>query len=426
MGLGFSGIRELITFLNHDRTDHQGNPNPVWDLRKAPCEKGHNCDRDSVFEVRMMEGISQSGRFTRDFLYRGFNNDARGEGGSDHTVFNGMFPIIPGSRKTYTDFRWSQPGRWSKQHEDHWQAAPGDQFPFAYQVITDPFTGKRDGILKKCEETDTCPKGIIHLIGGFETWGARDDLISTDGLGHYIGLPENVREFVVPGANHGGGSGVATIPTLTPIDVYPISAVRESTIDRALVPVLEEWVGKGVRPPDSLYPSPANGLAAPPADQAAVGFPDLSSLGITYPAGLYNPLVVTKYSIGGIPFPNLSEEYTVLVSKTDSDGNELAGVRVPEVVAPLATYTSWNVRAPGHAAGDGGYYLGSTFVFASTEAERIAHGDPRPSLAARYSSKADYVSKVQAAAEALVQQRLLLPEDVQVYVEDAQTQTVLP
>jgi hypothetical protein len=422
MGLGFSGIRELITFLNHDRTDHRGNPNPVWDLRMAPCER-HDCDRDSVFEVRMMEGISQSGRFTRDFLYQGFNNDARDEGDSSRTVFNGMFPIIPASRKTYTNFRWSQPGRWSKQHEDHWQ--PGDQFPFAYQVITDPVSGRTDGIMKKCLETKTCPK-IIHLIGGFETWGGRDALVTTDGRGHDIRLPENVREYVVPGANHGGGGGVATIPTLSPIDKYPISAVEESTIDRGLAPVLEEWVGKDVPPPASLYPSHANGLAAPPADQSAVGFPDLSSLGIVYPAGLYNPLVVTEYSTGGIPSPDLSRNYTVLVSKTDSDGNELAGVRVPEVVAPLATYTSWNIRTTDHAPGEGGYYLGSTFVFASTEAERIANGDPRPSLAARYSSKADYVNKVRAAAEALVKQRLLLQEDVQVYVDAAQSQTVLP
>jgi hypothetical protein len=434
MGLGFSAIRDLITFLNHDRTDHHGNPNPVWGIRSARCER-NDCDRDSVFEVRMMEGISQSGRFTRDFLYQGFNNDARaserfnndvrasGNGDSRHTVFNGMFPIIPASRKTYTNFRWSQPGRWSKQHEDHWQ--PGDQFPFAYQVITDPVSGRTDGILKDCLETKTCPK-IIHLIGGFETWGGRDALVTTDGRGHDIGLPENVREYVVPGANHGGGGGVATIPTLSPIDKYPISVVVESTIDRALAPVLEEWVAKDVSPPASVYPSKANGLAAPPADQSGVGFPDLSSLGIAYPAGLYSPLVVTKYSTGGIPSPDLSKNYTVLVSKTDSDGNELAGVRVPEVVAPLATYTSWNIRTTGHAPGDGGYYLGSTFVFASTEAERIANRDPRPSLAARYSSKADYVNQVQAAAEALVKQRLLLQEDVQVYVDAAQSQTILP
>ena len=439
MGLGFSGLRDLITFLNHDRTDHQGNPNPVWDLRNAPCER-HDCDRSSVFEVRMMEGISQSGRFTRDFLYQGFNNDARSDdnsrhhddwvddghgddhGSGSHAVFNGMFPIIPGSRKTFTNFRWSQPGRWSKQHEDHWQ--PGDQFPFAYQVTYDPLSGKRDGVLKQCLETDTCPK-IIHLIGGYETWGARDSLVSTDSFGHDIGLPNNVREFVVPGANHGGGSGVATIPPINPTCKYPTSAVIESTFDRAMVPVLEDWVGKGVTPPDSRYPSHANHLLANPADRSAVGFPDLSSIGITYPSGLFNPLVVTRYK-STIPFPNLAENYTVLVSKTDSDGNELAGIRVPELVVPLATYTSWNMRAANHAPGDACPAAGSTFVFAATKAARLASGDPRPSLEERYSSKADYVNKVQAAAQALVNQRLLLPEDVQVYVTGAQNQTVLP
>jgi hypothetical protein len=114
------------------------------------------------------------------------------------------------------------------------------------------------------------------------------------------------------------------------------------------------------------------------------------------------------------------------VSKTNSDGNELAGVRVPDVAVPLATYTSWNLRGPSHAPGDGCSFVGSTLPFASTRAQRMASGDPRPSLEERYSSKADYVSKVQAAAEALVKQRLLLEEDVQVYVTAAQNQTVLP
>jgi hypothetical protein len=428
-GIGFAAVRDLVTFLNHDQKDQQGNPNPLSDLRSAPCEQRH-CSRNSNFEVTIIEGVSQSGRFTRDFLWQGFNNDAREgqsyvandeHGARSHAVFNGMFPIISGSRKTYTNFRWSQPGRWSKQHEDHWQ--PGDQFPFAYNVITDPLSGKTDGILRKCLETDTCPK-IIHLVGGFETWGARDSLVTTDSSGHDLELPDNVREYVVPGANHGGGGGVAAL-SKSALCQYTSSAVVEGTVDRALVPALEQWVANDVPPPPSLYPSNANGLLAPPADQSAVGFPNLTSIGVTYPAGLYNPLVVTNY-FEGIPSLELPKNYTVLVSKTDSDGNELGGVRVPEVVVPLATYTSWNLRTTNHAPGDACFFLGSTFTFAPTKAARIASGDPRPSLEERYSSKADYVSKVQAAAEALVQQRLLLQEDVQVYVNAAQNQTILP
>jgi hypothetical protein len=127
-----------------------------------------------------------------------------------------------------------------------------------------------------------------------------------------------------------------------------------------------------------------------------------------------------------IPVADLSRIYPSLVSRTNADGNEIAGVRVPDVAVPLGTNTSWNVRAPGHTAGEGCYFQGSTVFFAPTRAARMASGDPRPSLEERYRNKADYVNRVQAAAEALVAERLLLPEDVAVYVNAAQAQTVLP
>ena len=418
MGIGFAAVRDFITFLKYDQHDAQGNANPLNDFQHAPCiGSGKQCHGggNSNFEVAVMEGISQSGRFTRDFLWRGFNDDARG-----HEVFNGMFPIIPGSRKTYTDFRFAQPGRWSKEHEDHWQ--PGDQFPFAYNVIRDPVSGVTDGIMKKCLESNTCPK-IIQLDGGFETFGARDSLVSTDGTGHDLTIPDNVRLYVVPGASHGGGNGVAAI-SQSPVCQYPGSAVVERTIDRALAPVLVDWVANGTAPPASRWPSVVAGTFAPPTDQAAVGFPDLSSAGIPYRGDLYNEISVTDYT-NAVPVADLSRKYTVLVSKTDRDGNEIAGVRVPDVVVPLATYTSWNVRAAGHTPGEACISSGSTLPFAATAAARQASGDPRLSLAERYSSKADYVAKVQAAAQALVEQRLLLPEDVAGYVQSAQTQTLL-
>jgi len=223
--------------------------------------------------------------------------------------------------------------------------------------------------------------------------------------------------------DHGGGGGVAALAQ-SPLCRYPGSAVILSTFNRSVIPLLEQWVARGTRPPPSAYPSNRTRDAAPIESQAAVGFPDLTSLGISYPANLSNELYVTDYSHAA-PVVDLSKPYKVLVSKTDSDGNELAGIRVPEVAVPLATYTSWNVRTTGHAPGDACFYQGSTFPFAATRAERLANGDPRPSLAERYSSKADYVSKVKAAAEALVRQRLLLEEDVQVYVSGAEAQTLL-
>ena len=418
MGIGFAAVRDFVTFLKYDEHDRQGTANPLNDFQQAPCMgRGNGCRGRgrSNFEVAVMEGISQSGRFTRDFLWRGFNDDARG-----HAVFNGMFPIIPGSRKTFTDFRWGQPGRWSKEHEDHWQ--PGDQFPFAYNVIRDPVSGATDGILRKCRRGNTCPK-VIQLDGGFETFGARNSLVSTDGAGHDLPIPDNVRLYTVPDANHGGGNGVASLGT-SAVCQYPTSQVIERTFDRALAPVLVDWVANGTPPPDSRWGSVAAGTFVTPTDQAAVGFPDLAPIGIPYRGDLYNEISVTDYS-NAVPVADLSRQYKVLVSKTDADGNELAGIRVPEVVVPLATYASWNVRAPGHTPGEACISSGSTFPFAATTAEQQAAGDPRPSLEQRYASKDEYVSKVQAAAEALVAQRLLLPEDVAVYVDAAQAQTLL-
>src|SRR6266852_7223889 len=37
--------------------------------------------------------------------------------------------------------------------------------------------------------------------------------------------------------------------------------------------------------------------------------------------------------------------YPSFVPKTDGDGNDLAGIRLPEVQVPLATYTGWALRA---------------------------------------------------------------------------------
>lgn len=421
MGIGFAAVRDLITFLNYDRTDHEGHPNPLNDFRKAPCSSDQ-CRPNRNFDVTIMEGISQSGRFTRDFLWRGFNYDARdANGNSGHSVFNGMFPIIAGSRKTYTDFRWSQPGRWSKEHEDHWQ--PGDQFPFAYNVITDRVSGRTDGILKKCLATDTCPK-IVQLDGGFEFFGARASLVATDGEGHDLAIPDNVRLYEVPGTNHGGGGGVDTLSHPTQC-IYPSSQVIESTFDRALTPVLVDWVANDTSPPPSEYPSVAAGTLAPPTDQTAVGFPDLTSAGYPYYGYLYNPIVVTDYT-NAVPVPNLSEAYEVLVSKTNADGNEIGGIDVPEIAVPIATYPDWNIRGPGHSPGDACISNASTLPFAANKAARLADGDPRPSFQERYGAKAQYVAEVQAAAEALVAKRLLLPEDVSVYVNAAQSETLFP
>jgi len=112
------------------------------------------------------------------------------------------------------------------------------------------------------------------------------------------------------------------------------------------------------------------------------------------------------------------QAYATRVSAVDADGNELAGIRLPDIAAPLATYTGWNVykAQPGELCDRDGSYI----PFARTRAERVAAGDPRPSVEERYGTRAAYIAKVKAAADELVRERLLLPDDAAHYVKDAE------
>jgi len=133
-GLGFLGIRDLISFLRYDQTSM----NPLKGLIK----------------MSIGTGISQSGRFIKDFLYLGYNND-----NMNRWVFEGILPLVSGARRTFTNYRFAKPGDYSRQHETHY--TPGDQFPFTYTVYKDPITNKYDGILKKAIARGKVPK-IYH------------------------------------------------------------------------------------------------------------------------------------------------------------------------------------------------------------------------------------------------------------------------
>jgi len=97
-GLGFLGIRDLISYLRHESKDSAGNANPIAGRTKTT----------------LATGISQSGRVIRDFLWQGLNTDA-----NLRQVFDGVLTLVGGSRKTYTNYRWAKPGDYSRQHETH-------------------------------------------------------------------------------------------------------------------------------------------------------------------------------------------------------------------------------------------------------------------------------------------------------------------
>ena len=118
--------------------------------------------------------------------------------------------------------------------------------------------------------------------------------------------------------------------------------------------------------------------------------------------------------------------YVALVPQVDADGNEVAGIRLPPIAVPLATYTGWNLYAAPYPEGEFCDREGSYVPFAPTRAERAAQGDPRLSLEERYGSQTAYVQKIDEVVRALLAERLLLPEDAARYVHEARQQTLLP
>jgi hypothetical protein len=389
MGLGFSAVRDLVAFMRHDSADADGRPNPL------------KLDGRPGIDYVLAYGASQSGRFLRDFIWQGFNEDLHGR-----KVFDGVIATVAGSRKAFINFAFAQPGRFSRQHED--RLFPHDQFPFSYAPTTDSVSGRTDGILVRCQASNSCPR-IMQTEASTDFWHGRASLLVTDGKGIEISVPDNVRLYLFASIQHGGGS----VATNFPFNQYPANPAEYGAVHRALVVALDEWVGRGVLPPASRFPRVSEGTLISPAPNI-YGFPAIP--GVKYP-GLVNELSEMDYSEQP-PKPIPGHNYVILVPKVDEDGNEVAGVRIPAIAVPRGTHTGWNLRRRGFAEGEL-VLLGSYFPFAASKEERLASGDPRPSLEERYPTDDDYVSKIKRAADELLDMRLLLSEDVERIVNSA-------
>ncbi len=393
-GLGFAATRDLVSFLRNDSTD----ANPLV-LRGGTAGK-------SPIQWTIGFGSSQSGRFLKDLIYQGFNLDTAGK-----RVFDGAIPLKGGSRKTYTNYEFSMPGRFSTNVENHFY--PGDQFPFSYEKLTDPLSGKSDGVLERCRATNSCPK-IMHPDTGTETWSARASLIVTDPLGKSdVAIPDNVRMYYLSSTQH----GPATTPAKGICQQLSNPLPFDQTL-RALLVSMQDWVSTGAAPPASRFPKISDGTFVSSMPQATQGFPNIPGVGYN---GKLNRLFVIDYS-SPLARPIEGKEYNVLVPKVDSDGNEIGGVRNVQLQVPLGTYSGWNLRAAGFIENEGCYLTGSYIPFAKTAAERRATGDPRLSLEERYGTQQKYVDLVIAAAKRLMTDRFLLTEDADRVIRAAATE----
>jgi hypothetical protein len=287
---------------------------------------------------------------------------------------------------------------------------PENWFPFSAASATDPFSGKTAALFRG----DASDPFLIETNTSTEYWQKGASLIHTDPKGERdVALPANARAYLIAGTMHAGR------PYITPSAgacANLSNPHNPAPALRALIAALEDWLVKGVAPPPSRVPTVANGQAIEVAR-----FPALKSL--TLPPGVHRILPPVDWIDppgSGVALASAASDaaYGARVSAVDADGNETAGIRLPPIAVPLATYTGWNVyrAAPGEMCDRTGSYL----PFARTRAERDAASDPRPALEERYASRAEYVAKVRAAADALVADRLLLPADAQAYVRAAE------
>jgi len=379
MAMGFAAIRDVTAFLTHNTAID----NPLAENRKTTIDK----------TIGM--GVSQSGRLMRDFLYQGFNQDELGR-----QVFDGMLVQIPGGRRTFANSRFSQLSRNPGPHAD--DLYPVDQFPAAFETSTDPLTGKTEGLLKSCRQTNTCPR-IMQMDSEYEFWSSHASKVVTDGAGRDLPLPAEARAYLVVGSQHFPTPVSQAMPTCA----LPVSPVSPAPVGRALLTALNAWITTDTAPPASRYPTLARGTLVP-AEGLYPSIPGLPYKGVYGEARLI---------VDGAPLPQVKGEYPLYMPAVDRDGNAIDGVRLPIIEAARATYVGWNPKS--NNADGLCTQMGSAVPFAATREARQAKQDPRLSIEERYPRPAAYEAAVIASANELVRARLLLPEDAKAAIEDA-------
>ena len=390
VGLGLLATRDIVAWLRHGKTDSAGTANPLA----------------GALGRAYAYGRSQSGRFLRQMLHLGLNRDE--EGG---IVFEGMLPNVAGGKMGEFNVRFGQPSSLSSRSVNNLP-------PFL-----DLEPDGADGILAEVTRRGVAPK-VIYTNTSSEYWGGHGALahVTSDGRAD-AALPDNVRSWLFCGTQHAPAnlpisdtnpdSGARGTQALNYVDYRPLM--------RAALAHLDNWVTHNEAPPAHGYPSytdsniiEAGKLADRFAALPGVEFPERHKVMRRLDFGP-NRAVPTV-----IP-PGVGDAYPSLVSTVDSDGNEVGGIRLPAVAVPLATYTGWNVRhadigGTGQVLSPGGTVVGGAIPFAVSRAERMASGDPRPSIEERYASRDEYLARVREYAETLVQQSFLLVEDVDVVV----------
>jgi hypothetical protein len=367
--LGFAATRDLVSWLRHDPKAAEVTGRPI----------------SHVLAI----GFSQGGRYLRNHVSEGFNRDERGR-----RVFDGIHSHTAGIGRVFYNTPFAQPARTGTQHEDH--DFPENEFPFSTAMQSDPLTGRKGALFRG----DGCDPLLIETNTSTEYWQKGASLLATDPLGQKdVALPDNSRLYMIAGTQHGGRAGAPSDPGP---DVNPRNPHSPMPAVRALLVALDEWVASGKAPPASRRPTLADGTLVEPDKTGFPAIPGAAVVKVTNrvapPGDWVKPAAPQQF-------------YRTLVCKVDADGNEVTGIRLPDIAVPLATYTGWNEYKGPYPTGEMADRDGSYLAF------------PPAKIAERYRNRADYVGKVQAVVDQLTKDRLLLQEDAEHYLAKARAET---
>lgn len=394
VGTGLAGTRDIVSFFKYDTSD----ANPLPGIRFA-----------------LGWGVSQTGRFLRHFLYQGFNADEHGR-----QVFDGVFDQVGGGGRGSFNHRFAQASRDALQHYNI--LFPVDMFPFTDGAETDPETGVTDSLLRRARASDTVPK-MFHVLTNSEFFNRAGSLVLTDPEGlRDTDVPESSRIYSIASAPHIVGS-FPPKPYENPafLSQAPMNPLIYGPAIRALFHALVQWVVDDVAPPPSTHPRIADHTLTTPED---AGWPTVPGVELPQqPLTAYRLDFGPQWDDGIVSFtpPRVGKPFAIRVPAVDANGNDRAGIRLPDIEVPLGTHTGWNYRHPAIGASDRlSSEIGAYFAFALTRDERIASGDSRMSLEERYHDRDDYIGKLTRAALALVEARFLLVDDLPEIIANAE------
>ena len=380
-GLGFAAVRDLASYSKHDR-------NAI-----VPALRVYG------------EGISQNGRFLRDYIFQGFNADEEGR-----IALDGVLAHVAGAGRGSFNYRFAQPSRDAQPTSSVF--FPTDIFPFTDQPETDPVTGAKAGLLDHAIADQVVPK-IFLSNTSYEYWGRAASLIHTTADGKRDApISPNVRIYQFTGLQHFSGPFPPAKGEHDLLGQEPQSPLPIHYFWRAMITNMDAWVRNNTLPPESSYPRISTRTLVSLRRYAFPAIPTVNRPHEMNGADRLDFGPNWRDGILRIQPPQVGKAFPVLVPQVDADGNERDGVRLPEITVPLATYTGWNLRDPSIGAAEQRVsFEGSYLPFPRTAAERQKRGDPRRSIAERYTSREDYLSRYGHAVDELAKQRWILDED---------------